>query len=117
MLEKEKCNQYWSYGGKGFASFGTGERLSVEVLPSVKEDWVLVKVDAYTIRASDVKMVDMGNDYPLFKDCDFDKHPARLGKELSLIVIETGDKLKKRIVVGKRFGVQPDVGIDDNVLI
>ncbi|MGP4141219.1 alcohol dehydrogenase catalytic domain-containing protein [Sodalis praecaptivus] len=70
---------------------------------------VLAKVEAFSICASDVKMIDMGNDYPLFKDRDFAQHPAILGHELSLTVAAAGAGMAEAWPIGRRFGVQPDV--------
>ncbi|MGG5318122.1 alcohol dehydrogenase catalytic domain-containing protein [Enterococcus sp. AZ072] len=108
-MAKNQTNTYWPFGGKGLASFGVNDQLLIEELPVPKEDEVLARVDAYTICASDVKMIHMGNDYPLFKDRDFTSQPARLGHELALTVVTAGKNRRKEWSVGKRFGVQPDV--------
>lgn len=104
-----QTNTYWPFGGKGLDSFGVNDQPITEKMPVPNENEVLARVDAYTICASDVKMIQMGNDYPLFKGRDFDKNPARLGHELSLTVVEPGVNMQEDWPKGKRFGVQPDV--------
>lgn len=108
-MTKSESNTYWPFGGKEWDSFGVNDQPLSESLPIPKENEVLAKVDAYTICASDVKMVQMGNDYPLFKDRDFNKSPARLGHELSLTVAASGKNRIAEWPIGMRFGVQPDV--------
>ncbi|WP_313584943.1 alcohol dehydrogenase catalytic domain-containing protein [Lacrimispora sp.] len=108
-MEKVKMNHYWPYGGTGIESFGANDVPDMEIIPEPGDYEVLAKVDAYAICASDVKMIQMGNDYPLFKDRDFEKQPARLGHELSLTVVRPGRNMEKDWPVGTRFGVQPDV--------
>ncbi|KMY49976.1 alcohol dehydrogenase catalytic domain-containing protein [Peribacillus loiseleuriae] len=102
-------NIYWPYYGKGLNSFGVNDAPIKEKMPEPGPKEVLARVDAVTICASDVKMINMGNDYPLFKDRDFNKNPARLGHELSLTVVQPGGKMVQDWPVGKRFGIQPDV--------
>lgn len=108
-MEKEQTNIYWPFGGQGMDSFGVNDQPLSEELPIPKENEVLARVDAYTICASDVKMIQMGNAYPLFKDRDFNKYPARLGHELALTVAVPGKNRRQEWPKGKRFGVQPDV--------
>jgi threonine dehydrogenase-like Zn-dependent dehydrogenase len=103
---------YWPLNGKGLDSFGVNDKPVKESLPLPGPKEVLARVDAFTICASDVKMIHMGNDYPLFKDRDFAAQPARLGHELSLTVVEPGSDMAEDWPIGKRFGVQPDVYLD-----
>lgn len=99
----------WIYYGKGMDSFGSNARPEIRPLKMPGPGEVLAKVEAFSLCASDVKMIDMGNDYPLFKDRDFASHPAILGHELSLRVVATGADMAAAWPPGQRFGVQPDV--------
>ncbi len=102
-------NTWWTYHGQGLDSFGVNG-LPVEVdMPQPGPHEVLARVDAFTLCASDVKMIVMGNDYPLFKGRDFNQFPAVTGHELSLTVVKPGSEMKQDWPPGKRFGVQPDV--------
>lgn len=102
-------NLYWDLQGTGMDFFGTNNIPRVEEIPTPGENELLAKVDAYSICASDIKMINLGNDYPLFKNRDFKKNPARLGHELSLSVALPGKNLEKKWPIGTRFGLQPDV--------
>lgn len=109
LPETQLC---WIYRGQGMASFGADSQPERRPVPRPGPGEVLARVEAFSICASDVKMVVMGNDYPLFKDRDFDRSPAVLGHELSLTVAESGPDMAEQWPVGKRFGVQPDVWLN-----
>lgn len=110
LPEKNAC---WIFHGKGMDSFGDLNAPVEITLPRPGPGELLARVDAFAICASDVKMISMGNDYPLFKDRDFDRHPVILGHELSLTVVAAGSKIASTWPVGKRFGVQPDVYLNN----
>ncbi|MEG0527123.1 MAG: alcohol dehydrogenase catalytic domain-containing protein [Longicatena sp.] len=105
-------NKTWYYYGNGMDDFGMHNLPQDNVLPQIQADEVLARVDAVAICASDIKMIHMGNEYPLFKDRDFLKEPAILGHELSLTVVSVGKNLSSHIKEGMRIGVQPDVYMD-----
>lgn len=109
MKQLPETQLTWIFYGQGMASFGRHARPESRpvVMPGPGE--VLAKVEAVSLCASDVKMIDMGNDYPLFKDRDFTHHPAILGHELSLSVVACGSDMVEMWPEGQRFGVQPDV--------
>ena len=65
MREK---NSVWYYFGGGMESFGVHDKAVEKELPAPKDDEVLARVDAVAICASDIKMIQMGNEYPLFKN-------------------------------------------------
>ncbi len=80
-----------------------------EPMPACGPEQVLVRVDALGLCASDAKMVRMGQDYPLFFPRDFAAHPARLGHEAALTVIEVGERWRDHYRPGQRLGVQASV--------
>ncbi|OON37995.1 hypothetical protein BTJ39_19480 [Izhakiella australiensis] len=102
----------WIYRGQGMATFGADSQPEACPLPQPGPGEVLARVDAVSICASDVKMIEMANDYPLFKDRDFSRHPAVLGHELALTVVACGADRLRDWPPGKRFGVQPDVWLN-----
>lgn len=102
-------NQVWYYMGQGMDSFGVQDSWVEQELTEPGADEVLVRVDAVAICASDIKMIRMGNAYPLFKNRDFKKNPAILGHELSLTIVRAGENLKNIWKPGMRIGIQPDV--------
>ena len=104
-----KENYAWYYLGNGIETFGINGKPSKYEMKLPGKDEILARVDAVALCASDIKMIRMGNDYPLFKNRDFHKDPAILGHELSLTIEEVGENLKDRWKKGMRVGVQPDV--------
>jgi threonine dehydrogenase-like Zn-dependent dehydrogenase len=99
----------WPFRGRGLASLGVDGQPVVEPMPACGPEQVLVRVDALGLCASDAKMVRMGQDYPLFFPRDFDRHPARLGHEAALTVIEVGERWRSHFEPGQRLGVQANV--------
>ncbi|WP_404652059.1 alcohol dehydrogenase catalytic domain-containing protein [Raoultella terrigena] len=106
-------NNRWIFHGQGMTSFGIHDGPTEIAMPHPGPREVLARVDAFAICASDVKMISMGNDYPLFKGRDFSAEPAILGHELSLTVINPGCEMVDSWPVGTRFGVQPDVYLNN----
>ncbi len=106
-------NNRWVFHGQGMDSFGTHDSPTETAMPHPGPREVLARVDAFAICASDVKMISMGNDYPLFKGRDFSVNPAVLGHELSLTVVKPGSEMADAWPVGTRFGVQPDVYLNN----
>lgn len=102
-------NKVWYYLGQGMASFGIQDTWIEEEKMQPKPDEVLARIDAVAICASDIKMIRMGNKYPLFKDRNFQENPAILGHELSLTIVQAGANLKNDWRPGMRVGIQPDV--------
>ncbi len=99
----------WPFFGAGIASLGVGGQPVVEPMPVCGPGEILVRVDALGLCASDAKMVRMGPDYPLFFPRDFARHPARLGHEAALTVIEVGERWQDQYQPGQRLGVQANV--------
>ena len=99
----------WPFRGAGLASLGVEGEPVAEPMPACGPEQVLVRVDALGLCASDAKMVRMGQDYPLFFPRDFAAHPARLGHEAALTVIEVGERWRDRYWPGQRLGVQASV--------
>ena len=102
-------NKKWFYYGNGFQGFGKNNTYTKMNIPKPKENEMLVRVDAVAICASDIKMMKLGNRYPLFKSRDLKSNPAVLGHELSLTIIQPGNNLKDTWTAGIRVGIQPDV--------
>ena len=109
MSEQPNTQLRWMLYGRGFASFGRHDSPVPQPIPAPGPREVLARVDAFCICASDVKMIAMGNDYPLFRGRDFSREPAALGHELALTVVRPGADMAAQWPAGKRFGIQPDV--------
>lgn len=99
----------WPFRGAGLASLGVEGQPVAEPMPACGPEQVLVCVDALGLCASDAKMVRMGQGYPLFFPRDFAAHPARLGHEAALTVVEVGERWRDQYRPGQRLGVQANV--------
>ena len=73
-------------------------------LPACRPDEILVRVDALGLCASDAKMVRLGLEYPLFFARDFAAHPAQLGHEAALTVVQFGLLLLLTYAANKAAG-------------
>ena len=105
-------NMFWYYRGMGMDSLGKMGKPEEKQIERPGKDEVLARVDALAICASDIKMINMGREYPLFRNRNFENFPAILGHELSLTVVEAGKNLEQRWKPGMRIGIQPDVYMD-----
>ncbi len=105
-------NMVWYYRGMGMDSLGKMGKPEEKQIERPGKDEVLARVDALAICASDIKMINMGREYPLFRNRNFENFPAILGHELSLTVVEAGKNLEQRWKPGMRIGIQPDVYMD-----
>ncbi len=99
----------WYLSGRGMENFGERDQPISEALPAIGTDELLARVDAIGICASDVKMIRLGERYPLFHGRDLAAQPQRLGHELALTVLRVGAGLASQYRVGQRLGLQPDV--------
>lgn len=116
MLSKYKNLDYklpekslaWQMYEAGVENFGTG---GVDELPLLKpkEDELLVRVDAIGICFSDVKLITQGSTHARITGRDLQKEPVIAGHEVSLTVVEAGDKWKDQYKPGSRYIVQADV--------
>lgn len=108
-METSLKNKVWYYFGKGMEDFGVHDKAIIETKRSITDYELLARVDAVAICASDIKMIKLANEYPLFKGRDFITQPAILGHELSLTIEQVGKHLSSDWKVGMRLGIQPDV--------
>lgn len=83
-------------------------RLDEFELPEMKEDEILVKMISDSVCMSTYKLVCQGGRHKRITD-NLAKNPAVIGHELSGIIMEIGDKWKKKYRKGMRFTVQPEV--------
>lgn len=99
----------WNLWGAGEENMGKDDRPELLPVPSPAADQMLVRIDSVGLCFSDVKIMRQGGSHPKLYDRDLATEPTRLGHEVSLTVIEVGDKLKDRYHAGQRLAVQPDI--------
>ena len=95
----------WQLNGAGFDNLHEVRK----TLPKIKDDELLVRHDACSICFSDIKIINLGPDHPRLANRDMVNNPVVMGHEVSLTVLEVGDKLVDRFHVGERYAIQPDV--------
>jgi L-iditol 2-dehydrogenase len=91
---------------------GTGPgHLAVRTVPVPRPGpgQLLCRVDAAGICTSVNKLLDQGPDHPLMHGWDPALHPATVGDEGVVTIIEVGDGLRERYLPGARCAVQPAV--------
>ena len=99
----------WPYHGAGLERLGANGQPVLEPVPACGPEDLLVRVDALGLCNSDLKMVRMGKEYPLFFERDFERNPGRLGHEMAVTVVKAGERWRDMYQRGQRLGMQPDV--------
>ncbi len=89
------------------------ENLAVRAIPVPRPGpgQLLARVDAAGICTSVNKLIDQGADHPLMHGWDPAEHPAIVGDEGVVTIVEVGEELRDTWSVGQRCAVQPAVDI------
>jgi threonine dehydrogenase-like Zn-dependent dehydrogenase len=93
---------------------GTGnEQLAVRTVPVPRPGpgQLLARVDAAGICTSVNKLIDQGAQHPLMHGWDPARHPAIVGDEGVVTLVEVGEDVRGAWVVGQRCAVQPAVDL------
>ncbi len=87
------------------------DQLAVRSLPMPRPGpgQLLARVDAAGICTSVNKLIDQGAEHPLMHGWDPAQHPAIVGDEGVVTLVEVGDGLRDQWSVGQRCSVQPAV--------
>jgi threonine dehydrogenase-like Zn-dependent dehydrogenase len=72
---------------------------------------LLARVDAAGICTSVNKLIDQGAEHPLMHGWDPALHPAIVGDEGVVTLVQAGEGLRSRYTTGQRFSVQPAVDL------
>ncbi len=106
-----KNNRLWPLYGAGLESMGqNGQPIDVP-MPTCGPDQLLVRHDACGLCFSDIKVIAQGQNHPrIMKDMKID--PVVLGHEVSMTVIEVGEKLNGQYKVGDRLTLETDVFVN-----
>ena len=105
-------NLAWNVYGTGIEAVGHDGLPEIVEMPSPGPDQLLVRVDAVGLCFSDVKLIRQGGDHPKLYGQDLAKHPTRLGHEVTVTVIEAGQRLQNQYPPGLRLAIQPDIYIE-----
>lgn len=103
-----RTNLAWRMHEAGVENFGLKGPDELP-MPKPEPDEVLVRVDAIGICFSDVKLITQGAGHPRITGRDLVKDPVTAGHEVSLTVVEAGDRYKDAYRPGDRFIVQADI--------
>ncbi|WBU61601.1 alcohol dehydrogenase catalytic domain-containing protein [Paracoccus albus] len=98
-------NRLWPYRGETFDELLNAQARNDDV-PSPAKEELVAKVEAVSICSSDVKVVRMGRDHPLFAE-GRDELDTVLGHEVCLRVHAVGEGHAGRFRPGQRLALQP----------
>jgi threonine dehydrogenase-like Zn-dependent dehydrogenase len=89
------------------------EQLAVRTIPIPRPGpgQLLARVDAAGICTSVNKLIDQGAEHPLMHGWDPARHPAIVGDEGVVTLLEVGADLRHRFTAGQRCAVQPAVDL------
>jgi D-arabinose 1-dehydrogenase-like Zn-dependent alcohol dehydrogenase len=104
-----ELNLFWPFSGGDIGDLGVDGAFVAAPVPRARDDEVIVRVDTVCICSSDVKLIRMGTDHPLFTERDLAASPVVLGHELSVTVTDVGARWAGRYRTGQRLGIQPAI--------
>jgi len=98
-------NHYWPYRGEMIDDLLKAHPEKA-AMPPPATDEIIARVEAASICSSDVKVIRMGRDHPLFAADNMD---TVLGHEMCLRVVMVGEGQQNRFRVGQRLALQPSL--------
>lgn len=102
-------NRLWPFSGGDVRDIGAHGSYVVERMFPAGPDEVIARVDAVCVCSSDIKIIRMGADHPLFSQRDLGRAPVVLGHEIALTVVDVGENWRSRYHAGQRLGLQPAI--------
>jgi len=99
----------WPLYGAGLDNLGRDHRPVRLPVPMPGPYQLLARIDAVGLCFSDVKLIRAGGDHPRLYGRDLAADPTIPGHEVSLTIVEVGERLQDRFHVGQRFVVQADI--------
>ena len=102
----------WPLFGTGFEAFGKDDKPCVVDVPEIKDDELLVRIDAIGLCFSDVKLIRAGESHPRVISENLAENPVIPGHEAVMSVVKVGSKLAKQYEVGQRFIIQADIYVN-----
>jgi len=99
----------WPLYGAGLDNLGRNHRPVRLPVPMPGPYQLLARIDAVGLCFSDVKLIRAGGDHPRLYGRDLAADPTIAGHEVSLTIVEVGERLGHRFRIGQRFVVQADI--------
>ena len=107
-----KTMQAWPLFGAGMENLGKNDRPCEVAVPPLKNDELLVKIDAIGLCFSDIKLIRAGESHPRVISENLATDPVIPGHEAVMTVVKVGDDLQEQYQVGQRFIIQADIYVD-----
>ena len=102
-------NLSWPLYAAGLENIGKAGAPVGLPMPKIRDDQLLVRVDAVGLCFSDIKLITQGSSHPRIYGRDLQKEPAIPGHEATMTVVGVGRELADQYKVGERYLVQADV--------
>ena len=102
----------WPLFGTGMEAFGKNDQPCTVPVPEIKDDELLVKINAIGLCFSDVKLIRAGESHPRVISKNLAEDPVIPGHEAVMTVVKVGKKLEKDYKVGQRFIIQADIYVN-----
>jgi len=103
-------NRYWRYRGETIDELLQGQPTLAAMAPPQDEE-IIAKIEAACICSSDIKVMRMGRDHPLFIAETMD---TVLGHEMCLRVMAVGQAQRGRFYPGQRLALQPALAVGNS---
>ena len=102
----------WPLFGTGMEAFGKNDQPCTVPVPEIKEDELLVKINAIGLCFSDVKLIRAGESHPRVISKNLAEDPVIPGHEAVMTVVKVGKKLENDYKIGQRFIIQADIYVN-----
>lgn len=102
-------NLSWPLYAAGLENIGKAGAPVGLPMPEIRDDQLLVRIDAVGLCFSDIKLITQGNSHPRISGRDLQKEPVIPGHEATMTVVRVGRELADQYKVGERYLVQADV--------
>ena len=99
----------WPLYGMGLDNLGRNHRPVRLPVPMPGPYQLLARIDAVGLCFSDIKLIRAGGDHPRLYGRDLAADPTIPGHEVSLTIVEVGERLRQSFCSGQRFVVQADI--------
>lgn len=99
----------WQMYGAGMENFGVNDQPVEIPVPEIKDDELLVKIDAIGLCFSDVKLIRAGEEHPRVISKNLKEDPVIPGHEAVMTIVKVGSAIDPKFKVGQRFIIQADI--------